>query len=56
MDIYMIFMASDLELVHLTFNQVKELSLIYGDLIPHLIFVFQQTQPRSISHILFTLF
>jgi putative restriction endonuclease len=28
-------MASDLELVHLAFNRVKELTLIYGDSIPH---------------------
>jgi len=28
-------MASDLELVHLAFNRVKELSLKYGDSIPH---------------------
>jgi hypothetical protein len=30
-------MASDLELVHLAFNRVKELTLKYGDAIPHLI-------------------
>ena len=36
-------MASDLELVHLAFNRVKELSLKCGDSIPHLISSFQRT-------------
>jgi hypothetical protein len=38
-------MASDLELVHLAFNWVKELSLIYGDSIPHLISIFNEPDP-----------
>ena len=36
-------MASDLELVHLAFNRVKELLLKYGDLIPHRVSIFQRT-------------
>ena len=39
-------MASDLELVHLAFNRVKELSLIYGDSIPHLISIFNEFAPQ----------
>jgi hypothetical protein len=39
-------MASDLELVHLAFNRLKKLSLIYDDSIPHLISIFQRTRPR----------
>jgi hypothetical protein len=34
-----------LELVHLAFNRVKELSLIYGDSIPHLISIFNEPGP-----------
>jgi hypothetical protein len=36
-------MASDLQLVHLAFNRVKELPLKYGHSIPHLISSFQRT-------------
>jgi hypothetical protein len=39
-------MASDLELVHLAFNRVKELSLRYDGSIPHLISSLQRTWPR----------
>jgi hypothetical protein len=42
-------MASDLELVHHAFNRVKELTLIYGDSIPHLISIFQRTCPRRFT-------
>ena len=35
-------MPNDLELVHLAFNCVNELSLIYGDSIPHLISFFSE--------------
>ena len=40
-------MANDLELVQLAFNRVKELSLKYGDSIPHLISIFQRTCPAG---------
>ncbi|MFT4851299.1 MAG: hypothetical protein ACI83B_003865 [Sediminicola sp.] len=40
-------MASDLELVNLAFNRVKELSLIYSDSIPHLISIFNEPDPAS---------
>jgi hypothetical protein len=40
-------MASDWELVHLAFNRVKELSLIYGDSIPHFISVFNEPGPEG---------
>ena len=38
-------MASDLELVHLAFNRVKELSLGYGYSIPHLFSIFNEADP-----------
>jgi hypothetical protein len=44
-------MGSDLELVHLAFNRVKELSLNYGDSIPHLISVFNEPDPQVIRHL-----
>ncbi|MFT6031467.1 MAG: hypothetical protein ACI8O8_003219 [Oleiphilaceae bacterium] len=40
-------MASDLELVHLEFNRVKELLLIYGDSIPRLISIFNEPDPAG---------
>jgi hypothetical protein len=40
-------MANDLELVHLGFNRVKELSLIYGDTVPHLISIFNEPDPAG---------
>jgi hypothetical protein len=40
-------MASDLELVQLAFNRVKELTLIYGDSIPHLISIFNEPAPAG---------
>ncbi|PKG96930.1 hypothetical protein CXF95_21685 [Paraglaciecola sp. MB-3u-78] len=41
-------MTSDLQLLHLAFNRVKELSLKYGDSIPYLILFFQRTCPHSL--------
>jgi hypothetical protein len=42
-------MASDLQLVHLAFNRVKELSLKYGDSILQLIFVFNKLDPAGLK-------
>ena len=41
-------MPNDLELVHLAFNRVKELTLIYGDSIPHLISIFNEPDPAGL--------
>jgi hypothetical protein len=43
-------MASDLELVQLAFNRVKELSLIYGDSIPHVITIFNEPEVAGFSN------
>ena len=44
-------MVSDLELAHLAFNRVKELSLKYGHSIPHLISSSNEPDPAgSESH------
>lgn len=40
-------MASDLELLHLAFNRVKELSLEYGGSIPQLISSFNEPDPAG---------
>jgi hypothetical protein len=44
--------GSDLQLVHLAFNWVKELSLKFGDSLPHLISIFQRiAAPRLFQRI-----
>jgi hypothetical protein len=40
-------MASNLKLVHLAFNRLKELSLKYGDSIPHRISIFNGPVPAG---------